>query len=1364
MKEPNTTQEEEHLDDLFLEEIDPYAMSKWDKVEGEKEREEVIQALRKRISSRHHYSLYSSRDDEVACPNYGIDDHLTDQCQIEGQNEWDEALYRCCLAIEDYKHIFARTPKNPGVTDSIEHTIETSGPLPQSAPMYRRSLPDRNLIKEWVMWMLENGLIERSSSKCAQNVLIVKKEGKDPRVCLDPRPINKMTNPDSYPMPRMDEIFAGLHGSLVFSALDAASGFWQVPLAEKDRHKAAFRCELGVFQFRVMPFGLNNAPATFTRWMTTTMEGLNNFLKIYIDDLLVHSQKVSDHPNQLREVFQRCETHNVKLRLSKCTFMQEELPMLGFIINKQGVKKDMKKIQALLEWGEGRSNGLISPFKNLQSLQSFLGLVNFFKHHHHFIAHELKWLNDLLKKEKHPRKDWTLQHEQAFQRVKEVLAEQSLLFYPDETALFELHTDASKYAIGGTLLQIRLIGPEKIPHVIEFYSRALRAAELNYSVTEKEFLAIVVCIEKWHHYLHKPFLVVTDHQPLLGIKHTNKPRLKRWMLRITPYTFDIEHRPGVDMAVADPLSRDPRLFRIAMEEEATQASASEEVFQEYESLYKSASVEIHASPMVIAHLTYLGVRVFEDEVSEEIVKTLNLKDDEHEHIPSESSPGSPVQTSLTLVVPETKEEIVLSMSATIREQSEQRYEAESKSGPVTVEIAGKDIPPNPLVPTHPSGGQEVDMDSKYADSPTAKAERSAAHDTPIPGEVLDQTTDSEQTKSSQTRQTSSSILDRLLGAIEGIDPAVLHPATKTFADEQRQDPKLKDIIDQLGKAGDAYQGPYFVEKDTKLLLRKDKGKCPLIVVPDHAIPTLLYLYHDHQLAGHAKKKKMYAAMKTRYYFPSMNKRIEAWVKQCKCRKASARLHKRAGYTLSRPIPRLFEFLVMDIVGPFPTSRSQNKYWLTLICALSKDVELVAIKDRSAIQVAKAILERWVCRRGCPSVVLSDNAKEFVGEVIGHLCDSLAIRHDLITPYHHEGTGLVEKVHDYAESIMQALMEEKPTNSAWDTTLPFIQFAILTHEIDDSGVSPFQVKHGVPATLPGDLLNNSLSLPNKLRQYYKHAQQAMQATRDYFSIERRKKRVKTQLQRNRLDRRYRQFYNPGDAVYVIKPSFYKKEGLKAVKKIQGRERGPFQVISRDAYNNILVDVDGEHMKFNIQQVEPAPTLIPVVRKPPTYKGGSLIYQPEIEEEAGQRPTTPKAPQSRTRAQKSQKASAKARNEEKKAKKALSSPRSKTEGRNSHHKQFSIVRDTVMGQNYACELLQESPEQEASEVHLYAKAKKGTFQPIWFDPEDLADPPRSKAAPSQPKDWKPWIQPLDDSWKLLLVNTEGKLSDLKRHKLL
>ena len=122
---------------------------------------------------------------------------------------------------------------------------------------------------------------------------------------------------------------------------------------------------------------------------------------------------------------------------------------------------------------------------------------------------------------------------------KEVLGDQSLLYYPDENALFELHIDASKYAIGGTLLQLRLIGSEKIPRIIEFYSRAVRAAELNYTVSEKEVLAIVSCVEKWHHYLHKPFLVVTDHKPLLGIKHTNKPRLKRWMLRITPYSFDV---------------------------------------------------------------------------------------------------------------------------------------------------------------------------------------------------------------------------------------------------------------------------------------------------------------------------------------------------------------------------------------------------------------------------------------------------------------------------------------------------------------------------------------------------------------------------------------------------------------------------------------------------------------------------------------------------------------------------------------------------------------------------------------------------------------------------------------------------------
>ena len=161
----------------MLDKMDPKAFSKWDKQEGEREREKVIAKLRQRISSRHPMSLYTSRDGSVSEPNYGEDDRLTDQRQRDKENEMDEALVETIKLIQEFSDCFARMPKNPGTTTSIEHTIETEGQLPSSPAMYRRSLPDRKLIKEWVEWMIKHDLIEPSEAAYAQNILIVKKPG-----------------------------------------------------------------------------------------------------------------------------------------------------------------------------------------------------------------------------------------------------------------------------------------------------------------------------------------------------------------------------------------------------------------------------------------------------------------------------------------------------------------------------------------------------------------------------------------------------------------------------------------------------------------------------------------------------------------------------------------------------------------------------------------------------------------------------------------------------------------------------------------------------------------------------------------------------------------------------------------------------------------------------------------------------------------------------------------------------------------------------------------------------------------------------------------------------------------------------------
>jgi hypothetical protein len=278
-------------------------------VEGDKYRQDVILSLRKRISSRHKYSLFSPTDPNAKpTPNYGVDDHLTDQKMQDNQMMLDDCLAQTCKLIEDYADIFASTPKSPGQTTATEHkiTLKPGADLPKPQPMYRRTKPDRILIKDWINWMLKNNLIEKSNSPCAQNILVVHKPGKEPRVCIDPRPINAITQPDPYPMPRIDNIFGQLQGTEIFTALDAASGFFQVPLKKTDRWKAAFRCEQGCYQFTVMPFGLTNSPATFTRWMNETFEGLETFLKVYIDDLLIHST-VSQHAAHLEQVFMRCQ-------------------------------------------------------------------------------------------------------------------------------------------------------------------------------------------------------------------------------------------------------------------------------------------------------------------------------------------------------------------------------------------------------------------------------------------------------------------------------------------------------------------------------------------------------------------------------------------------------------------------------------------------------------------------------------------------------------------------------------------------------------------------------------------------------------------------------------------------------------------------------------------------------------------------------------------------------------------------------------------------------------------------------------------------------------------------------------------------
>ncbi|GBM48169.1 Retrovirus-related Pol polyprotein from transposon 17.6 [Araneus ventricosus] len=198
--------------------------------------------------------------------------------------------------------------------------------------------------------MVENGIIEESSGPWASPLVLAKKKDGSTRFCVDYRKLNKITKKDSYPLTRIDDTLGALNGSQWFTTLDLKSGYWQVEIRPEHREKTAFTTGQGLWQFKVMPFGLCNAPGTFERVMETVLRILSSeACLVYLDDIIIVGRTFEEHLNKLRKVFQRLQKGNVKLNPKKCRFFQKEVAYLGDVISAEGVKTDPERIKAVVD-------------------------------------------------------------------------------------------------------------------------------------------------------------------------------------------------------------------------------------------------------------------------------------------------------------------------------------------------------------------------------------------------------------------------------------------------------------------------------------------------------------------------------------------------------------------------------------------------------------------------------------------------------------------------------------------------------------------------------------------------------------------------------------------------------------------------------------------------------------------------------------------------------------------------------------------------------------------------------------------------------------------------------------------------------
>ena len=183
-----------------------------------------------------------------------------------------------------------------------------------------------------------------------------------------------MTIKDAYPLPRIDESLARLGKAKIYTCIDLAWAFWQIPVRKADRHKTAFACELGLFEWRRMPFGMCNASTTFQRAIARALRNIVNregsMVMAYIDDIVIATETVEDHMARLREVFECLCEAGFKMRVAKCDFMKSEIKYLGRVVSAEGVKPDPKAVAKLRDWGIRR---------NKTEMQSFLGFANYYR-------------------------------------------------------------------------------------------------------------------------------------------------------------------------------------------------------------------------------------------------------------------------------------------------------------------------------------------------------------------------------------------------------------------------------------------------------------------------------------------------------------------------------------------------------------------------------------------------------------------------------------------------------------------------------------------------------------------------------------------------------------------------------------------------------------------------------------------------------------------------------------------------------------------------------------------------------------------------------------------------------------------------
>lgn len=448
------------------------------------------------------------------------------------------------------KNILANLEKSKqNKKQKVCHKIDTGDTAPIVHRCRKLNPAKLESAKDSFKELMKQGYIEPSKSSWSSPLHLVPKQDGTWRICGDYRALNRVTKPDRYPLPHLMSFSEKLHGKTIFSKIDLLKAYHQIPMDDAHKEKTAIVTPFGLFQYKFLPFGLRNAPATFQRYMDELFREVD-FVFVYLDDILIFSENEQKHESHLRQVFQILHDHDIKISFPKCEFMKSKIEFLGHLVTPRNIQPIPEKIQAIENFPKPAT---------YDSLRRFIGMTGFYRR---FIANfsDITFpLTEMLREVNQKEKlNWTTEAEKSFQACKKALKGIVGLAHLHPTSQdFQLVTDASQVAVGAALHQI----VDGCPTPISFFSKKLTETQRKYSTYDRELLAVYLAVLHFKHLIEgQNITLLTDHKPLLsGLKAKTEPkseRQQRQMMLINEYISDFHYIRGADNIVADCLSRD----------------------------------------------------------------------------------------------------------------------------------------------------------------------------------------------------------------------------------------------------------------------------------------------------------------------------------------------------------------------------------------------------------------------------------------------------------------------------------------------------------------------------------------------------------------------------------------------------------------------------------------------------------------------------------------------------------------------------------------------------------------------------------------------------------------------------------------